>query len=375
MGNVFTRIGEQTEGYPLFAEEWEEKAKKILPAGPFGFLQSGAGDEMTLGQNREAFCAYDILPRVLRDVSNVDLTVELLGQTLSMPVLLAPVGYQGVFHPEMEIGSMKAAAEAGIPFAASTVTTASLEEIAAAAPEGGKWFQLYWSNNRSLTASMVKRAERAGYQAIVVTVDTGLLGWRKQDYRNGYSPLKLLKGAANYIQDPVFREMVPDYSEAHIREAILESIHHPNLTWDDLSFLREQTSLPIVIKGILHPADAKQAVDLGFDAIVVSNHGGRQLDGAAASLRALPAVVEQVDGAVPVLIDGGIRCGADIFKAIALGADSVLIGRPYVYGLTVGGKAGVRRVIEDLRTELQLTYALAGITQTKEINKAYLQRR
>ncbi|QXE03308.1 alpha-hydroxy-acid oxidizing protein [Terribacillus sp. DMT04] len=347
----------------------------MLPAGPFGFLQSGAGDEMTLGQNREAFCAYDILPRVLRDVSDVDLTVELLGQTLSMPVLLAPVGYQGIFHPEMEIASMKAAADARIPFAASTVTTASLEEIATTAPEGVKWFQLYWSTNRSLTASMVKRAERAGYHAIVVTVDTGLLGWRKRDYRNGYSPLKLLKGAANYVQDPVFREMVPDLSEAHIREAILESIHHPNLTWDDLLFLREQTSLPIVVKGILHPADARQAVDLGFDAIVVSNHGGRQLDGAAASLRALPAVVEQVDGAVPVLIDGGIRSGADVFKAIALGADSVLIGRPYVYGLTLGGQAGVRRVIEDLRTELQLTYALAGVTRTKDINTAYLLKR
>ncbi len=238
-----------------------------------------------------------------------------------------------------------------------------------------KWFQLYWSKNRDLTASMAKRAEKAGYKAIVVTVDTGLLGWRKRDYRNGYSPLKLLKGAANYINDPVFQELVPELTEEHIREAILENIHHPNLTWDDLLFLREQTSLPIVVKGILHPADAKQAVALGMDAIVVSNHGGRQLDSAIASLRALPAIAKTVNGAVPVLMDGGVRSGADVFKAIALGADSVLIGRPYVYGLAAGGQAGVSRVIEDLRTELQLTYALSGVARTKDIDAAYLVKR
>lgn len=375
MGNVFTRIGEKISDYPLFAAEWEERAREILPAGPFGFLQSGAGDEVTLGQNREAFSEYDILPRVLQDVSNVDTSIKLFGQSQSMPVMLAPVGFQGIFHSQMELGSVKAAAAAGIPFVASTVTSASLEEIATAAPEAVKWFQLYWSKNRDLTASMAKRAEKAGYKAIVVTVDTGLLGWRKRDYRNGYSPLKLLKGAANYINDPVFQELVPELTEEHVREAILENIHHPNLTWDDLLFLREQTSLPIVVKGILHPADAKQAVALGMDAIVVSNHGGRQLDSAIASLRALPAIAKTVNGAVPVLMDGGVRSGADVFKAIALGADSVLIGRPYVYGLAAGGQAGVSRVIEDLRTELQLTYALSGVARTMDIDAAYLLKR
>ncbi|MGG1595433.1 alpha-hydroxy acid oxidase [Terribacillus saccharophilus] len=375
MGNVFTRIGEKISDYPLFTAEWEERAREILPAGPFGFLQSGAGDEVTLGQNREAFSEYDILPRVLRDVSNVDTSIKLFGQSQSMPVMLAPVGFQGIFHSQMELGTVKAAAAAGIPFVASTVTSASLEEIAAAEPDAVKWFQLYWSKNRDLTASMAKRAEKAGYKAIVVTVDTGLLGWRKRDYRNGYSPLKLLKGAANYINDPVFQELVPELTEEHIREAILENIHHPNLTWDDLLFLREQTSLPIVVKGILHPADAKQAVALGMDAIVVSNHGGRQLDSAIASLRALPAIAKTVNGAVPVLMDGGVRSGADVFKAIALGADSVLIGRPYVYGLAAGGQAGVSRVIEDLRTELQLTYALSGVARTKDIDAAYLVKR
>lgn len=375
MGNVFTRIGEKISDYPLFTAEWEERAREILPAGPFGFLQSGAGDEVTLGQNREAFSEYDILPRVLRDVSNVDTSIKLFGQSQSMPVMLAPVGFQGIFHSQMELGTVKAAAAAGIPFVASTVTSASLEEIAAAEPDAVKWFQLYWSKNRDLTASMAKRAEKAGYKAIVVTVDTGLLGWRKRDYRNGYSPLKLLKGAANYINDPVFQELLPELTEEHIREAILENIHHPNLTWDDLLFLREQTSLPIVVKGILHPADAKQAVALGMDAIVVSNHGGRQLDSAIASLRALPAIAKTVNGAVPVLMDGGVRSGADVFKAIALGADSVLIGRPYVYGLAAGGQAGVSRVIEDLRTELQLTYALSGVARTKDIDSAYLVKR
>ncbi|MCM3227281.1 alpha-hydroxy acid oxidase [Terribacillus saccharophilus] len=375
MGNVFTRIGEKISDYPLFTAEWEEWAREILPAGPFGFLQSGAGDEVTLGQNREAFSEYDILPRVLRDVSNVDTSIKLFGQSQSMPVMLAPVGFQGIFHSQMELGTVKAAAAAGIPFVASTVTSASLEEIATVEPDAVKWFQLYWSKNRDLTASMAKRAEKAGYKAIVVTVDTGLLGWRKRDYRNGYSPLKLLKGAANYINDPVFQELVPELTEEHIREAILENIHHPNLTWDDLLFLREQTSLPIVVKGILHPADAKQAVALGMDAIVVSNHGGRQLDSAIASLRALPAIAKTVNGAVPVLMDGGVRSGADVFKAIALGADSVLIGRPYVYGLAAGGQAGVSRVIEDLRTELQLTYALSGVARTKDIDAAYLVKR
>lgn len=375
MGNVFTRIGEKISDYPLFAAEWEDRAREILPAGPFGFLQSGAGDEMTLVQNREAFNDYDILPRVLRDVSNVDTSVQLFGQEQSMPVMLAPVGFQGIFHSEMELGSVKAAAAAGIPFVASTVTSATLEEIALAAPEAVKWFQLYWSKNRDLTASMAKRAEIAGYKAIVVTVDTGLLGWRKRDYRNGYSPLKLLKGAANYKNDPVFQELVPQLTEEHVRDAILENIHHPNLTWDDLLLLREQTSLPIVVKGILHPADAKKAVDLGMDAIVVSNHGGRQLDSAVASLRALPAIAKTVNGAVPVLMDGGVRSGADVFKAIALGADSILIGRPYVYGLAAGGQAGVSRVIEDLRTDLQLTYALSGVARTREIDAAYLVKR
>ncbi|MFP7171137.1 alpha-hydroxy acid oxidase [Terribacillus sp. FSL K6-0262] len=375
MGNVFTRIGESIGDYPLFAAEWEQRAQEVLPNGPFGFLQSGAGDEVTLGQNRDAFSDYDILPRVLRDVSDVDPSIRLFGQDQSLPVMLAPVGFQGIFHADMEIGSVKAAEAAGIPFVASTVTSASLEEIAEAAPEAVKWFQLYWSKNRALTASMARRAEEAGYRAIVVTVDTGLLGWRKRDYRNGYSPLKLLKGAANYINDPVFQELVPQLTEEHIRDAILENIHHPNLSWDDLLFLQKQTKLPIVVKGILHPADARQAVDLGFDAIVVSNHGGRQLDGAIASLRALPAIAEEVDGAVPVLMDGGVRSGADVFKAIALGADSVLIGRPYVYGLAADGQAGVSRVIGDLRTELELTYALSGVTRTAEISSAYLVKR
>ncbi|SDD02018.1 FMN-dependent dehydrogenase, includes L-lactate dehydrogenase and type II isopentenyl diphosphate isomerase [Terribacillus halophilus] len=375
MGNVFTRIGESTGDYPLFAGEWEKRAREILPAGPFGFLQSGAGDEVTLGQNREAFNDYDILPRVLRDVSNVDPSIQLFGQEQSLPLMLAPVGFQGIFHSEKEIGSVKAAAAAGIPFVASTVTSASLEEIAAAAPKAVKWFQLYWSKNLDLTASMARRAEEAGYQAIVVTVDTGLLGWRKRDYRNGYSPLKLLQGAANYIHDPVFQDMVPQLTEKHIRDAILDNIHHPNLSWDDLRFLRNQTKLPIVVKGILHPADARQVVDLGLDAIIVSNHGGRQLDGAIASVRALPAIVQEVDEAVPILMDGGVRSGADVFKAIALGADSVLIGRPYVYGLVADGQAGVSRVIGDLRTELELTYALSGVTRTAEISSAYLVKR
>lgn len=372
---MFTRIGESTGDYPLFAGEWEKRAREILPAGPFGFLQSGAGDEVTLGQNREAFNDYDILPRVLRDVSNVDPSIQLFGQEQSLPLMLAPVGFQGIFHSEKEIGSVKAAAAAGIPFVASTVTSASLEEIAAAAPKAVKWFQLYWSKNLDLTASMARRAEEAGYQAIVVTVDTGLLGWRKRDYRNGYSPLKLLQGAANYIHDPVFQDMVPQLTEKHIRDAILDNIHHPNLSWDDLRFLRNQTKLPIVVKGILHPADARQVVDLGLDAIIVSNHGGRQLDGAIASVRALPAIVQEVDEAVPILMDGGVRSGADVFKAIALGADSVLIGRPYVYGLVADGQAGVSRVIGDLRTELELTYALSGVTRTAEISSAYLVKR
>ncbi|TSB47599.1 alpha-hydroxy-acid oxidizing protein [Alkalicoccobacillus porphyridii] len=368
----FTTIGHETKDHPIYIEEWEQLAKEKLKKGPFDYVRSGAGDEKTLAANRAAFDKWSIYPRVLRDVTDATTRTKLLNQEISLPLLLAPLGYQGIIHPDAECASARAAEKAGIPFVTSTVSTRSLEEVAEAAPTGKNWFQLYWSNNREVSASMVSRAEAAGYQAIVVTVDTGLLGWRKSDFKNGFAPLKEAMGDANYRNDPAFRKSVPHWTEENIREEILKNILHPNLVWEDLLFLREHTLLPILVKGILHPDDAEKAVDLGLDGIIVSNHGGRQLDGALASIDALPAIAARVNKRVPLLVDSGFRSGSDLYKALALGADAVLIGRPYIYGLAVSGEAGVTSIIKNLQTELDLTLALSGANSINELSTTNL---
>jgi isopentenyl diphosphate isomerase/L-lactate dehydrogenase-like FMN-dependent dehydrogenase len=333
----------------------------VLPAEAFGYVAGSAGSGSTNRANRRAFERLRIVPRMLRDVSERDLSVSLLGHDLPAPVLLAPIGVQTIVHPEGELASARAAAAAGLVFVHSTAAAHSIEDVAAASGAGPRWYQLYWPSEREVAASLIARAEAAGYGALLVTLDTFVLGWRPTDLDAAYLPFLGGTGIANYLTDPAFNAPLAD--DAALGDKVFRwagIFGNPALTWDDLAWLRQQTRLPVVLKGVLHPDDARAAVDAGVDGIVVSNHGGRQVDGAVAALDALPDVVAAVDGALPVLLDSGVRTGADVVKAMALGAAAVLYGRPYIYGLGLGGQAGVEHVLRCLLAELDVTMALTG---------------
>jgi L-lactate dehydrogenase (cytochrome) len=286
------------------------------------------------------------------------------------PLLLAPIGVQKVLHDEGELATARAAAAVGVPMIASTASHFTLEEIAAAGGPAPRWFQLYWANDRRLMESFVGRAERAGYEAIVVTVDTFIPGWKPRDLQQAWLPFLEGMGVGNYFQDPVFREALertPEEDQGAATGHFIGVQANPSLTWDQLATLRDLTSLPIVVKGIQHVDDAREADRRGLDGIVVSNHGGRQVDGAIASLDALGPIADAVGGELAVLFDSGVRGGADVLKALALGADAVCLGRPYLWGLTLGGEAGVEAVLRMVLGELDLTMALCGLTQLDEI--------
>jgi lactate 2-monooxygenase len=359
---------------PLSLSLLEQKAKEMLPPPAFDYVAGGAGGEDTVRANREAFYRWRIVPRMLRDVSQRDLSVELFGAQLPAPVILGPVGVQGILHPGGELASARAAAALGLPFTLSTAASHSIEDVAQAADTAGngvRWFQLYWGKNPDLTASMLQRAERAGYQALVVTLDTNMLAWRERDLQHAYLPFILGQGLSNYFSDPVFRALLaqpPEQNPAAAIQLWSGLFSNTALTWSDISFLRKHTSLPIILKGILHPDDAAHALDAGVDGMIVSNHGGRQVDGAIATLDALPAIVREVNGRIPVLIDGGIRRGSDVFKALALGARAVLLGRLYTWGLAVAGEQGVRDVVLNLLADLDLTLALSGHTSYRSLD-------
>jgi lactate 2-monooxygenase len=362
---------------PVAIEDWEAEARKKLADGPYFYVAGGAGSGDTMQANRNAFDKWRIVPRMLRDVSQRNIQVSLFGQTLPAPILLAPVGVQSIVHAEAELASAKAAAELGLPFVASTASSRRLEDIAVAMNDAPRWFQLYWGRDKEVTASLLGRAERAGYQAIVVTLDTSLLSWREQDLRNAYLPFIQAEGIANYLSDPAFCSKLAKSPTEDIQAAVmyfLSIFSNPTLTWDDLAFLREHTQLPIVLKGILHPDDAKLALDHGVDGLIVSNHGGRQVDGAIGALDALPGVCAVIRDRIPVLMDSGIRRGADVAKAIALGARAVLVGRPYMYGLAVAGEVGVRRVMRHLLADFDLTLALCGRKSLAELDSSVLER-
>jgi lactate 2-monooxygenase len=357
-----------TESFPVSFEELEAAAKEKMSAGAFGYIQSGASGEETLRKNVSSFSKFSIVPRFLNDVSTLDTSVKLFGRTYPYPLLIAPVGMQLIAHEDGDIATAKAAATIGIPFIQSTVSGFSIEEIAEATGDSPKWFQLYWSStNDEIGYSMVKRAEEAGFEAIVLTVDTVMLGWREEDVRNHYSPLKQGFGKANYETDPVFLTSIPTNDFDSIIQGILDNVYHPTLSWAQVAELKKRTSLPILLKGILHPEDAKLAIENGIDGIIVSNHGGRQLDGVIASIDALPAIVEAVGGEIPVLLDSGVRRGTDVVKALALGADAVLIGRPFVYGLAVGGQRGVEKVLENILQEMKVSISLSGVTNLRDL--------
>ncbi|WP_174732415.1 lactate 2-monooxygenase [Mesobacillus harenae] len=362
---------------PVSYEDLEREAKNKLEAAPYYYVAASAGGEETADANREGFLKWKIVPRMLCDTSKRDLSTELFGKKLSYPILCAPIGVQSIIHPEGELASARAASEMDIPFISSTASTHSLENVAEATGDGLKWFQLYWSNDREIAASMVKRAEAAGYSAIVITVDTPMMAWREKDIENKYLPFIQGKGIGNFLEDPVFCSKLakpPKEDMASATKLWSQVFGNPTLTWDDLQYIRMHTSLPILLKGILHPDDAKLAVEHGMDGIIVSNHGGRQVDGAIAAIDALPDVCEAVAGRVPVLMDSGIRRGADVVKAIALGAQAVLVGRPYIYGLALAGEAGVKQVLRNLIADLDLTMALSGKKSLAEIDRSLLKK-
>ena len=395
---------------PVNMTTLEQKAAKKMSAEAAAYIIGGAGTERTISENRQAFERWKIVPRMLRDVSQRDTSVEILGQTIPYPLLLSPVGVLEMVHPKADIAVAKAAAETGIPYIFSNQASRSMEDCASVMGDSPHWFQLYWSKSDELVTSFVQRAEACGSKAIVVTLDTTLLGWRMQDLDLAYLPFLRGKGIAQYISDPVFNQLIeePPVGPPPERKITLSSISmllelvrsypgsffknlrsgkplasvrkfieiysRPSLTWENLSFLRGITQLPILLKGILHPDDARKALDMGMDGLIVSNHGGRQVDGAISSFGALPAIAEAVNGKVPVLLDSGVRSGADIFKAIALGANSVCIGRPYVYGLTLAGQQGVKEVINNITADFELTMGLAGCKNISEIHKDLLVR-
>lgn len=362
---------------PLLAAELQERARERLGPEAYGYVAGGAGSELTVRANLRAFERWEIVPRMLRDVSERDLGVEVLGTRMPAPVLLAPVGVQSIVHAEGELAVGRAAAAQGLPAILSTAASHTIEDVAAAMGSASRWYQLYWPRDRDLAASFLARAADAGYEALVVTLDTWLLGWRPRDLGNGYLPFLKGEGVANYFSDPVFRAALERAPEEDPGPAIghwAYQFANPRVTWEDLAWLREQTTLPIVLKGILHADDARRAVQAGMDGLIVSNHGGRQVDGSIGALDALPAVREAVGEQLAVLFDSGIRTGADVFKALALGADAVCLGRPYVWGLALGGQAGVEHVLRCLLAELDLTLALSGYTEIAQVERSALRR-
>lgn len=391
---------------PIDFSELERRARQTMSPEAYAYVAGGAGMEATMRANRQSLEQCRIIPRMLNDVSQRDTRVELFGRTLPSPFLLSPIGVLEMAHKEADEAVARAAASEGIPMIMSNQASRPMERITKAMGDGPRWFQLYWSKSDDLVASLVQRAERCGCDAIVVALDTTMLGWRTRDLDLGYLPFLRGKGIAQYTSDPVFLESLNKAVKADnktkprltlatlkaLREvgqswpggalkgfiskkamtAVQEFIatySRPSLTWGDLKMLREHTRLPILLKGILHPDDARKAVDHGVDGIVVSNHGGRQVDGSISSFEALPRVVEAARGAIPIMMDSGIRGGADIFKALALGATAVGVGRPWVYGLAIDGERGVREVIANLKADFDLTMGLSGCKSIGEIGR------
>ncbi len=365
-------IAQQPPEWPVSADDWERAAEEKLDAGAFGYIAGGAGAETTMRANLGAFDRWRIRPRMLAGNAVRDISVDVLGMHSPAPFLLAPVGVLSIAHEEAEVGVGRASASSGVPMLLSSAATSSIEQVAeTGAP---RWFQLYWVNDREICASFVRRAEAAGYGAIVVTLDTLTLGWRPRDLRQAYLPFIKGEGCGQYFTDPVFLSRLDKPPEEDLLTAaatMLATFPNLGLTWDDLDWLREQTKLPLLVKGVLTADDAKLALQHGIDGVVVSNHGGRQVDGAVGALDALVEVRDALPEAV-VLMDGGIRTGADVLKAMALGADAVLLGRPYAYALAVGGQRGVEVLLENLMAEIDLTLALAGAHSVRDLDRSWL---
>lgn len=414
----------------------ERAARRASSAEAFAYIAGGAGSERTVAANRAAFERWQVWPRPLRDVSSRDLSIEFLGTRRATPLLLAPLGVMELVNADADLAVARAAASVGVPYTLSNQASYPMEAVADAAPAGSRLFQLYWSSSDELNASLLRRAEASGCEAIVVTLDTHLLGWRTRDLDLAHLPFTRGLGIAQYTSDPVFQQLVrertrgasaggataaantedttpprtaepnppvrltPKAVAAGVRiarkgsaitgskslrenlrsplpraavETFLEVFSTPALTWDDLAKAREWTKLPIILKGIVHPDDATRALDAGADAIWVSNHGGRQIDQSVPTLAALPEIERRVGGRMPIVFDSGVRGGADVAIALALGATAVAIGRPYAYGLAIAGENGVREVVRNILAELDITMGLAGATSIEELDRGVLR--
>lgn len=371
-------MGGETPPFTTVPTDLEEAARAALDEKPFWYVAGSAGSGATARANREAFDKWRIVPRMLTGSTHRDLTTTVLGTRLSAPVITSPIGVQSIVHPDAERAVARVAHELGIGMALSTVSSIPLEEVAAENGDGPRWFQLYWPNDPDVCISVLERAKAAGFTALVVTLDTWLLGWRPHDLDHAYLPFLTGEGLANYFLDPAFLAGLEKAPADDLPAALMRWL--PMFTgtdhsWEEIAFLREHWDGPIALKGIQRVDDAQRAVDAGVQGVLVSNHGGRQVDGAIGALEALPAIADAVGDRVEVLFDSGIRTGSDIVKALALGARAVLIGRPWVYGLGLGGTDGVRHVLRGLLADLDLTMGLSGHRTPAELTRDSLQPR
>lgn len=405
---------------PVDADALETAARKALSAEAFAYIAGGAGAERTVAANRAAFGRWQVWPRPLRDVSSRDLSIDFLGARRPTPLLLAPLGVMEMARADADLAVARAAASLGVPYTLSNQASFPMEQVAASAPDGSRLFQLYWSASDELNASLLRRAEASGCEAVVVTLDTHLLGWRTRDLDLAYLPFTRASGIAQYTSDPVFQQLVRERSRgtdaaadvappvkvtpkavaAGVRiarkgaaltgtssvrenlrsplpraavETFLDVFSTPALTWDDLAKARQWTSLPIILKGIVHPDDAIRGLDAGVDGIWISNHGGRQIDQSVPTLEVLPTIAERVAGRVPIVFDSGVRQGSDVFIALALGATAVALGRPYSYGLGIAGETGVREVVRNVLAELDITLGLSGHSSIADVGRDALR--
>ena len=348
---------------PLNVADYERLAEEMLDEGAFGYFAGGAGDEHTVRYNREAFDHWRLRPRMLVDVTTVTTEASVLGERLSVPILTAPVAYQRMAHEDGEAAVARATAAVGTIQCLSTLSTTSAADIAQAAPSGRRWFQLYWHPDRGITRALLDQARETGFSAVLLTIDVPVLGRRERDLRTGF---KLSPGVDVRTYGSLLGEL------GALTPTIAAELIDSRLTWRDLDWLHANAGLPVLAKGILTAEDATLAADHGCAGVIVSNHGGRQLDRAVASLDALPEVVEAVGDRVEVLMDGGIRRGADVAIALALGASAVCVGRPVVWGLAAEGEAGVRHVLELLRAELEVALALLGCASPDEVGRGHV---
>ncbi len=410
-GVYVSGVAGQRPRIPIALGRLEAAARQRMSEAAWAYIAGGAGQERTMAANTSAFERWAIVPRMLRDVEQRDTSTSLFGCALPGPFFLAPIGVLEMAHPEADLAVARAAGALGVPFIFSNQASVPMEVCAAAMGNTARFFQLYWSRSDELVAHFLQRAKACGCTGIVVTLDTTMLGWRTRDLDLAHLPFLRGMGIAQYTSDSVFRKIMeepdpaptarPRPSWEAIRTLIaanrrfpgnfwqnlrsgaglravrtfIRIYSRPNITWQDLSFLRQHTDLPIILKGILHPDDARKALDYGVDGIYICNHGGRQVDGAISTVEALPAIATAVQGRVPILIDSGVRGGADVFKALALGATAVGIGRPYCYALAVAGQAGVEELLLNWLSDFELTMALAGCRNVEEVRHAPLFER